>query len=40
MQPISLRINTEVYKHLIWFLKRFSKDEIEVVEETYQFLLV
>ena len=33
MRTIRLRINDNVYKHFIWFLQRFKRDEIQVVQE-------
>ncbi|AHM63387.1 hypothetical protein D770_25720 [Flammeovirgaceae bacterium 311] len=38
MQTIRLRVNDKVYKHLMWFLNKFSKDELEIIEEDQQFL--
>ena len=40
MQTIRLRINNKVYNHLLWFLRRFTKEEIQVIEETDQFVSV
>lgn len=40
MQTIRLRVNDNVYKNLIWLLKRFSKDELEIIEEDEEFLSV
>lgn len=36
----SLRVNEKVYKHLIWFLNKFSKDELEIIEENKEFLSI
>ena len=33
MQTIRLRVNDKVYKNLISLLSKFSKDEVEVIEE-------
>ena len=35
-----LRVNEKVYKHLMWFLTKFSKDELEIIEENEGFLSV
>jgi len=33
MQTITLKVSDKVYDHLIWFLKRFRKDELEIVRD-------
>ena len=38
MQPIRLRVNEKAYKHLMWFLNKSSKDEIQIIEENEEFL--
>ncbi len=38
MQTIRLRVNEKTYKYLMWFLGKFSKDEVEVIEEDADFL--
>ena len=40
MQTIRLQVNNNIYKHLMWFLSRFKKDEIQVIEEDQEFLSV
>jgi len=40
MQTIRLRVNDNVYKNLMWLLKRFSKDKLEIIEEDEEFLSV
>ena len=40
MQTIRLRIHDSVYNHLMWLLKRFKKNEIEVISETDEFISV
>ncbi|MCF8372862.1 MAG: hypothetical protein K9H64_14665 [Bacteroidales bacterium] len=40
MQTIRLRVNDKVYKNLMWFLGRFTNEEIQVVKETDQFISV
>ena len=38
MQTIRLRVNEKTYKYLMWFLGKFSKDEVEIIEEDAGFL--
>lgn len=38
MQTICLRVNDNVYKHLMWFFNKFSKDELQIIEEDQEFL--
>jgi hypothetical protein len=38
MQTIRLRVNDKVYKHLMWFLSKFSKDELQIIKEDQRFL--
>lgn len=40
MQTIRLRVNDKIYKQLMWFLGRFSKDEIQVITENTEFLSI
>jgi len=40
MQTIRLRVNEKVYKNLIRFLSKFSKDEIQVIEENETYLSI
>jgi hypothetical protein len=40
MQTVKLRIHESVYNQLMWLLKRFSKNEIEVIKETDEFISV
>ncbi len=40
MQTIRLRVNEKVYKHLMWFLNKFSKDELQIIEEDTEFVAV
>ena len=40
MQTIRLRVNDKAYKNLIRFLSKFSKDEVEVIEENDTFLSI
>ena len=38
MQTLRLKVNDDVYDKLIWFLNKFSKDEIEIISETEEFI--
>ena len=38
MHTLGLRVDNKIYKNLMWFLGRFSKDEIQIEEETDQFI--
>lgn len=40
MQTIRLQVNNKIYKHLMWFLSRFQKDEIQIIEENQGYLSV
>lgn len=40
MQTIRLRVNDKVYKNLLRLLSKFSKDEVEVIEENGTFLSI
>ena len=40
MQTIRLRVNDKIYKHLMWFLRRFNKEEIQVIRENNEFLSI
>ncbi len=40
MQTIRLRVNEKVYKNLIRLLSKFSKEEIQVIEENDTFLSI
>jgi hypothetical protein len=40
MQTIRLRVNDSIYHSLMWFLKRFGKNEIEVINENEEYLSV
>lgn len=33
MRTIRLRVNDKIYHHLMWFLGRFSKEEIQIINE-------
>lgn len=38
MHTLRLHVDNKIYKNLMWFLGRFSKDEIQIEEETDQFI--
>lgn len=38
MHTLRLRVDNKIYKNLMWFLERFSKEEIQIEEETNQFI--
>jgi len=40
METIRLRVHSKVYKNLMWFLQRFTKEEILVINENDEFLSV
>ena len=40
MQTIRLRVNEKVYKNLIRLLSKFSKEEIQVIEENETYLSI
>lgn len=40
MQTIRLRVNDSIFQQLMWLLKRFSKDEIEVINENEEYLSI
>lgn len=40
MQTIRLRVNDKVYKYLMWFLGKFNKEEIQIIEENREFISV
>ncbi len=40
MQTIRLRVNDKIIKNLMWFLGKFSKTEIQIINEDNEFLTV
>ena len=38
MHILRLRVDNKIYKNLMWFLGRFSKDEIQIEEESDQYI--
>lgn len=37
MRTIKLQLSESVYDHFLWFLKRFSKSEVEIIEDTFEY---
>jgi len=40
MKTIQLKINDKVYEKFIWLLSKFSKEEIEIVNEDEDFISI
>jgi murein L,D-transpeptidase YafK len=40
MQTIRLQVNKEAYKHLMWFLNKFKKEELLIINEDEQYISV
>ena len=40
MQTIRLRVNEKVYKQLMWFFNKFSKDDLQIIGENDEFLSI
>lgn len=40
MQTIRLRVSESIYHNLMWFLQRFSKEEIQVIKENDEFISI
>ncbi len=40
MQTIRLRVSEKIYKNLMWLLKRFNKEEIQVIEENDKYISI
>jgi len=40
MPTIRLRVNEKIYKNLMWFLSKFSKDELQIIQENSEFAAV
>jgi hypothetical protein len=38
MHTVRLKVNDHVYDKLIWLLGKFNKDEVEVIDESNDFL--
>lgn len=37
MPTIRLRVNEKAYQHLMWFLQKFSPEELQIIEENGDF---
>ncbi|MDP2724145.1 MAG: hypothetical protein Q8O72_15415 [Bacteroidales bacterium] len=40
MRTIKLQVNNEAYKHLMWFLNKFKKEELLIINEDEQYISV
>ena len=40
MQTIRLKVSSGTYKHLMWFLSKFKKEEIQIIKEDEEFVSV
>jgi hypothetical protein len=40
MQTIRLRVNDKIYKNIMWFLGRFNRDEIQIINESNEFISI
>jgi len=40
MQIIRLRVHDKIYKNLMWFLERFKKEELQIINESKEYLSV
>jgi len=40
MHIIKLKVNNEAYKHLMWFLAKFKKEELQIIKEDDEFVSV
>ncbi|MCF8365060.1 MAG: hypothetical protein K9H16_04725 [Bacteroidales bacterium] len=40
MQTIRLRVNDNNFSNLMWFLKKFNQEEIQVINENNEYLSV
>ena len=40
MLTIKLRVNEKIFSNLMWFLKKFNKEEIQIINENKEFLSV
>jgi hypothetical protein len=38
MQTLRLKVNDDVYDKLLWFLRKFTRDEIEIISENEEFV--
>ncbi len=40
MQTIRLQVNNDAYKHLMWFLNKFKKEELLIINEDEQYISI
>lgn len=40
MQTIRLKVSNDAYKHLMWFLNKFKKEELQIIKEDDEFVSV
>ncbi len=40
MQTIRLQVNNDTYKHLMWFLSKFKKEELNIINENEEFISI
>ena len=40
MQTIRLKVSRDAYKHLMWFLSKFKKEELQIIKEDNEFVSV
>lgn len=40
MLTLRLKVNKKIYENLMWFLKKFSSDELQIIEEDEAFISV
>ena len=40
MQTIRPKVNNDAYKHLMWFLTKFKKEELQIIKEDDEFVSV
>lgn len=40
MQTIRLGVSEKIYKNLMWFLQKFTKDELQIIEEGKDYLSI
>jgi len=40
MQTIRLQVNNDTYKHLMWFLSKFKKEELNIINEDEEFVSI
>ena len=40
MQTIRLQVNNDTYKYLMWFLSKFKKEELNIINEDEEFVSI